>query len=138
VSERDTDEQRDDDHDDQRRFVGAKDPMNLDLVGIEDGEQRNQHSEDDRRPGTNEISSTATLLRRLCSLENRHGAILPAGSSDGQKLGGEHSSAARQLAGELGLDPGAVRGQFGDTHRGSHVERHAVAKEVVQSLGLRA
>jgi AcrR family transcriptional regulator len=56
VGEDDAGEQRDHDDDDERHFAGAKDPTDLDLAEIEDGEQRHEHRQRHPRPGARQFS----------------------------------------------------------------------------------
>ncbi len=57
VREHDTDEQRDHDDDDQRSMAGAEDPVDLDLFEVEDGEERDQHSQYHPRSGARQLAS---------------------------------------------------------------------------------
>lgn len=57
VREHDADEQRNQDHDDQRGVAGAEDPVDLDLVDVQDGEERDQHRERDGSAGARQLAS---------------------------------------------------------------------------------
>jgi AcrR family transcriptional regulator len=57
VGQHDADEQRDHDHDDQRSFAGAEDPVDLDLVEVENGEERDQHGQHDGAAGACQLAS---------------------------------------------------------------------------------
>jgi AcrR family transcriptional regulator len=57
VGQHDADQQRDHDHDDQRNFARAKDPVNLDLVEVEHGEERDEHSQHNGSAGACQLAS---------------------------------------------------------------------------------
>jgi AcrR family transcriptional regulator len=57
VREHDADEQRDDDHDDQRSVTGAEDPVDLDLLEVEDSKKRDQHSQHHPSAGARQLTS---------------------------------------------------------------------------------
>jgi AcrR family transcriptional regulator len=56
VREHDANEQRDDDHDDQRRVAGAENPVDLDLFKVQDSEQRDQDGEHDPGAGARQLT----------------------------------------------------------------------------------
>ena len=61
VGEHDAHQQRDHDHDDQRRLAGAEDPADPDLFEVEDGEQRDQDRQHHERAGTSQLAPAAAL-----------------------------------------------------------------------------
>jgi AcrR family transcriptional regulator len=68
VGEHDADEQRDDDHDDQRCMTRPDDPVDLDFVEVQHGEQRDQHRQEHQGAGARALPRRAPLCLLLRSL----------------------------------------------------------------------
>ncbi len=73
VCEDDADEQRDDDHDDQRGVAGAEDPVDLDVFEVEHGEQRGEHGEHDEAAGARQLTAAALGLGTGSGVARRGG-----------------------------------------------------------------
>lgn len=128
VREQDADEQRADDHDDQRRFAFDEDPVDLDLFNIEHGEQCHQHRQQHESPGAGQLTPAATALRCLGGIRHRQ--------RDATRW--IHQRNLGLVGRQLGQHPVTAGRQFGDAHGGGHVEGHAVAEKIVETLGLGA
>jgi AcrR family transcriptional regulator len=91
VREHDAHEQRDHDHDDQRRLAGAKDIAHLHLFQVEDGEQRDQDRQHDERTGTRQLAPATALAEPLTDFRGlrgrSHSLILPSETLSATQLG---------------------------------------------------